>query len=31
MINNLLDIEHNIIRDNYKFDMLDFIYDYYLN
>jgi hypothetical protein len=31
MINNLLDIEQNIIRDNYKFDMLDFIYDYYLN
>jgi len=31
MINNLLDIEHNIIRDNYKFDMLDFIYDYYIN
>lgn len=31
MINNLLDIEFNIIRDNYDFNILDFIYDYYLN
>ena len=31
MINNLMDIEHNTIRDNYDFNMLDFIYDYYLN
>jgi hypothetical protein len=30
MINNLLDIQQNTIR-NYEFDMLDFIYDYYLN
>jgi hypothetical protein len=30
MINNLLEIECNLIKDN-NFDMLDFIYDYYLN
>jgi hypothetical protein len=30
MINNLLNIEQNTIR-NYEFNMLDFIYDYYLN
>jgi hypothetical protein len=30
IINNLLDIEQNIIRNN-EFNILDFIYDYYTN
>jgi hypothetical protein len=31
MINNLLSIDKNMNRDNYEFNMLDFIYDYYLD